>query len=256
MASEMTGRVAPGFPGQGMFARVGKLFSILAAKPYRRAFFATRTAAATEHEVILAFTSPKTVIDVGANKGQFSLAVRRMLPSAQIIAFEVLPDALATYRKNFAHDAAVRVEPVALSDRSGSTEFFVADRRDSSSLLNVGQAQTDIFGVSGTGRITVDTVRLDEQEDLASLSGPILLKIDVQGAELMVLEGATQSLKLVDHVYVECSYIELYEGQALLTDVVDFLGRQGFESCGAFNTHFDPVRGPIQSDCLFRRARA
>lgn len=256
MASEPTGKVVPGFPGQGMLARVGKLISILARNPYRRALFATNTAAATEHENILAFTSPRTVIDVGANKGQFSLVARRMLPSAQIIAFEVLPGALATYRKNFAHDAAVRIEPVALSDRSGSAEFFVADRQDSSSLLNVGKAQTDIFGVSGAGRIVVETVRLDEKEDLESVTGPILLKIDVQGAELMVLKGAVNALKLVDHVYVECSYTELYDGQALLLDVMDFLNRQGFQFCGAFNTHFDPIQGPIQSDCLFKRVSA
>ena len=256
MASESPAAVAPGVSGQRLLAKAGKLLSVVAQGGYRRALFTTGTVAATEHEAVLAFTAANTVIDVGANKGQFSLAARRMLPSARIIAFEVLPAALATYRKNFAGDDAVRIETVALSDRSGSAEFFVTDRQDCSSLLRPGKGQSDIYGVAAADRIVVETVRLDDHEDVSAFARPVLLKIDVQGAELMVLRGAIQALNAIEYVYVECSYTELYEGQALLSDVLDFMSEQGFRFCGALNTHFDARKGAVQSDCVFARVPA
>lgn len=84
------------------------------------------------------------------------------------------------------------------------------------------------------------------------LTRPTLLKIDVQGFELEVLKGAVEILPAIDAVYVEVSYIPLYQGQPLRDDIEHFLCSVGFECVGAFNDYSHKGER-IQSDLLFRR---
>ncbi|MFX8747328.1 FkbM family methyltransferase, partial [Acinetobacter baumannii] len=85
------------------------------------------------------------------------------------------------------------------------------------------------------------------------LATPALLKIDVQGGELDVLKGAESLLSSFAAIYVECSYVSLYEGQALASDVIAFLAERGFLIAGVFNQHEHWRIGPVQADFLFVR---
>ncbi|MDP1875921.1 FkbM family methyltransferase [Phenylobacterium sp.] len=207
-----------------------------------------------EHIPILTYCKPETVIDVGANRGQFALAARHALPKTRIIAFEPLPAAAEVFEANLGNDAGIDLHRLALSDKDGQARFHVAGRTDSSSLLALGKNQASVFGVSADHEIEVTTVRMDKVLRLDDAAAPILLKIDVQGAEHLVLEGAKQSLPAIAFVYVECSYISLYDDQALFSQIMGQMAAAGFELFGAFNTHFDPQLGPIQADVLFRKA--
>ena len=82
---------------------------------------------------------------------------------------------------------------------------------------------------------------------------PALLKIDVQGYELAVLAGCDSLLAAFAFVYVECSFVELYDGQALATDVVDFLSARGFALAGVYNLTYNRVGAAVQGDFLFSR---
>ena len=233
-----------------------KLARVLAAPSYARALLRTRTAAAVEHEALLRRLAPATVIDVGANKGQFALAARRALPDATLHAFEVLPGPLATLRRNFDGDASFTAHALALSDAAGEATFHVASREDSSSLLGVGAAQEAVFDVREASAIRVPTARLDGLGLVEACVAPVLLKLDVQGAELQVLRGAEAVLDRLSHIYAECSYVELYQGQALFPEVRAWLEARDFVFRSAFNTHHDPKLGPVQADMLFQRAPA
>ena len=101
-------------------------------------------------------------------------------------------------------------------------------------------------------QIEVQVTRLGDAIDLAGLPRPILLKIDVQGAELKVLEGI-DNWDLLDFIYVELSFVELYDRQALFEDVRAFLVGRGFALRGVFNQAFTDAFGPTQADCLFVR---
>jgi FkbM family methyltransferase len=212
-----------------------------------------RVAAATEHLEAIRLTSANTLIDAGANKGQFSLAFRHTRPDARIIAFEPLPEAADTYDMVFGRDARSGLQRAALGSAERTATFFVADRSDSSSLLRPGDGEERAFGVRAAGTINVPVKRLDSCIDLDSLEHPILLKVDVQGGELELFEGAN-SLEPVDYIYVELSFVELYEGQPLFQDVVDYLTRRGFTMIGFFNQVSTPEFGPTQVDVLFRSA--
>ena len=78
-----------------------------------------------------------------------------------------------------------------------------------------------------------------------------LLKIDVQGFEMEVLKGCNSMLDYFSWVYVECSFIELYEGQALANEVIDYLHTHGFKLAGIYNMSYDRSGIAIQADFLF-----
>lgn len=229
-----------------------KAMRLLARPAFVRALARNRVAAAAEHLEAIRLSRAETLIDIGANKGQFSLAFRSERPRARILAFEPLPDAADIYEQVIPPSPSATLHRVALADRSGEAEFFVTDRSDSSSLLKPGAGQFDAFRVRGRRSITVPVRRPDECLDLAALPRPVLVKIDVQGAELDVLRGWT-ALDQVDFVYVELSFVELYEGQPLASEVAAYLATRGFGLAGVFNQVATRRFGPTQADFLFRR---
>lgn len=211
-----------------------------------------RVAAATEHLSAIQVCKPNTLLDAGANKGQFSLAFRALRPSSEIIAFEPLPEAADTFERLFAGDQRTQLQRVALAAKEGVAEFHVADRADSSSLLQPGEGQERAFGVRRATTVQAQVRRLGDCVDFAALAHPIFLKVDVQGGELGVFEGCDQ-LAIIDYIYVELSFVELYIGQPLFEDVTAYLAGRGFKLVGVFNQVVTTEFGPTQVDVLFHR---
>ena len=227
------------------------------ARIARRRYYVTvlikhHVAATTEHLAAIRRCAPATLIDVGANKGQFSTAVRGLFPNAVIHAFEPLPEAGDAFEAVFADDDRVHLHRVAIGSARATMPFYVTDRADSSSLLRPGAGQMEAFGVAAASEIAVEVVPLSDEIDLTALPTPIMMKVDVQGAELDVLRGCTD-LSMIDHIYVELSFVELYEGQALFEDVRAYLEAHGFELSGVFHEVSTPRFGQTQADCLFTR---
>lgn len=204
-----------------------------------------------EHFDALRSLSPRTVIDVGANRGQFSLVAHYLFPTAQIYAFEPLESARRLYQSVVS--GPVNMHSVALGAEKGSAKFFVASRADSSSLLAPGKGQETAYGVALSSTTTVRVERLEDVIDPEALVGPVLLKLDVQGAELQVLQGAAKLLPLVDTIYCEVSFLELYERQPTAGAIVSSLDRHGFALRGVFNLSVTKQFGPTQADFLFSR---
>lgn len=229
-----------------------KRVHLLSRPDFLNAAVRHRVAAATEHLEAIRLTGANTLLDAGANKGQFSLAFRHMRRDARIIAFEPLPEAASTYRQLFGNDPYVELVEVALGAVDGSSRFHVADRADSSSLLAPGDGQARAFGVHPTATIDVRVRRLDECVDVATLERPVLLKVDVQGGELGVFEGCAAGAAL-DFIYVELSFVELYERQPLFDEVYEYLVNRGYALAGVFNQVTTAAFGPTQVDVLFKR---
>jgi FkbM family methyltransferase len=236
----------------GITAKVLKGARLLRSPRFVSAALRHRVAAAVEHLVVIRETAAATLIDVGANKGQFSLAFRSLRPKARIIAFEPLPGEAASFERLFAGDDRVTLHRFAISDTAGRATFHVADRADSSSLLAPGAGQREAFGVGEAGTIEVEVRRLEDCLDPAGLPAPVLLKIDVQGAELQVLRGC-RVLDSVDFIYCELSFVDLYEGQPRAEELIVYLAGRGFGLAGVFNQVSTSRFGPTQADFLFKR---
>lgn len=237
-----------------MLRRCVKLWRILPHRALRRGLM-LGCAAGAEHMALLRLLQPATVVDVGANVGQFALAARHVLPQARILSFEPLERPAGVFGRVFAGDPLVRLFRVAAAAGAGPARMHVSARDDSSSLLPIGPEQVRQFpGTHAVGAEPVATARLDQLLHPHDLPGPALLKIDVQGGELETLRGAGALLAAFDHIYVEASFAALYQGQPLAGEVVEHLQAQGFVLAGTFNPVFRKDGTPVQADFLFRRA--
>ena len=127
-------------------------------------------------------------LDVGANCGFYSaLAARLVGPTGHVHAFEPTPAILALLRRNTADFTTVAVSPVALSDENGMAPFYVSDTvRVANSLLVAHAPQAG-------NAITVATRRLDDYCAEHAVT-PTVIKIDVEGAEAMVLRGGKSTI--------------------------------------------------------------
>jgi FkbM family methyltransferase len=210
-------------------------------------------AASVEHAAALGGNDFSTIVDVGANRGQFALFSRIAFPRARIISFEPLPAAIAVFRRVFNGCDGVVLHPVATGATKGRVEFHVASDDDSSSVLPIGSYQTKTFGTRQSAAIEVDVERLDEILAPSDIVAPALLKIDVQGYEKEVLQGCGRLIKQFDVVYVEASFVELYSNQVLVDELLNLLADAGFGLRGVFNQVQDMKGVPIQADFIFRR---
>ncbi|MDE2561272.1 MAG: FkbM family methyltransferase [Sphingomonadales bacterium] len=237
-----------------MLNKVCKAFIALTSSVARKGL-RHGVAPAIEHREAIALVKPAALVDVGANKGQFSIAVRSACPGARIIAFEPLDSEAARFNAVFGDDPLVELHRNAIAETEGTAEFHVADRADSSSLLEIDKGQADAFGVREASTVTVQLRPLSACVDFAALPRPVMLKIDVQGAELMVLRSIAD-WSAIDFVYVELSFVELYRGQPCAGEVIAFLRSRNFEPGGVFNQVSTGAFGPTQADFLFRPAAA
>lgn len=239
--------------GVSFRAKAKKALRLLARPRFASAALRHRVYAAVEHLEAIRLSAAATLVDVGANKGQFSLAFRALRPDAEIIAFEPLPEEADLFTRLFAHDSRVQLHRVALSNEEAVADLHVTGRRDSSSLLTPGQGQEAAFGVREEGTIRVPVTRLDRRYMRGDSPKPVMLKIDVQGAELRVLEGC-EDLGIFDFIYVELSFVELYSGQPLHEEVTAYLNARGFVLARLFNRTVTRAFGLTQADFLFERA--
>jgi FkbM family methyltransferase len=141
----------------------------------------------------------QTVYDVGANIGFFTILCSRLVgPQGKVYAFEPIPQNLATLRHNVALNdlANVTIVEQALSSSTGTAEMFVSPWSAFHSLNVEGATKQDNHGPQ-TGQITVRTVTLDEFVQGEGARVPDLVKIDVEGAELIVVAGMRETLRSV-----------------------------------------------------------
>jgi FkbM family methyltransferase len=209
-------------------------------------------AAAVEHRSVLQGLQCQTVVDIGANRGQFALVARNCFPEATIISFEPLPGPAAQFRAVFAGDPRVTLHQAAVGPQCGQAMIHISRRDDSSSLLPITSMQDTLF--PGTAEIATETVRvapLNEFVSEADVGPQALLKLDVQGYELMALKGCETLIDRFAFVYVECSFVELYEGQALANEVIGYLHARPWGLQGIYNVRYSAAGRAIQADFLF-----
>jgi FkbM family methyltransferase len=233
-----------------------KALRLLRNSDFRRGLF-QGVGASLEHERVLARLDARTVVDVGANLGQFSLLALSLYPQAKIFAFEPQAKPAAAFTRLFAGVERVTLFSSAIGTRSGDISMHVSRQHDSSSLLPISNAMSKIFpGTEEIGTAKVPIAPLTQFLGPKDIVDPALLKIDVQGTELDVLRGSEGLLDTFRHIYVELSFVELYTGQARCHDVIQYLHSQKFQFVGVHNLHQDAAGQAIQADFLFRRADA
>lgn len=208
-----------------------------------------------EHHAV--FDRPfATVIDIGANRGQFALAARAF-GCGKVYSFEPLPNASNIFRKVFVNDPAVILHMAAIGEKAEIKSIHLSARDDSSSLLEIGDAQSSFFpGTHEVGTAEVAVGTLEQFVHGEEIVRPALLKLDVQGFEFQALKGCQSLIDKFEVIYCECSFIELYKDQKLADEVILYLGSLGFGLTGIYNPYYDRAGHCIQADLLFKRLRS
>lgn len=173
----------------------------------------------------------RTVVDVGANRGDVTRALHFLFPKATIFAFEPIKDE-AEKIKNL-HSPKVVVENLALANKTAQATLYRYSFSPSSSLLPVSSGYKKKFkGVATSKKVNVQVITLDDYFKNKKVEGDVFLKIDTQGTEKQVLEGAQRFLSKVSVVHIEIPIEELYQKQNSFDEVYDFLTKKGFEYKG------------------------
>jgi len=179
--------------------------------------------------------SPRGIVHVGANDSH-EFKYYRDSGAAIAVYVEPLPEVFEKLRLNLKGTPGHHAVHALLADTDGrEVDFHVASNRgQSSSMFPLGRHRTLFPDIAYVDTIRMRTPTLDSLLAEAPFAGHRFdfLAIDVQGAELQVLQGAAQSLPAIDFVYVEASETPLYEGACTLDEIVAHLARFGLRLDG------------------------
>ena len=193
------------------------------------------------------------IFDIGANRGQSLRRFRTRFPAAEIYAFEPHPEIFKELRSKFSDLEKVEVFPLAMADRPGSMSFNLNRMDMNHSLLSQAEDSQKWASIDHIATIDVDCSTVDLFCAERKIERVDLLKIDAEGADLQVLEGAEGMIgnRRIGCIYVELLYVEIFSGQPFYFDVARFLFDHGYSLFDFYQNRFDSDGRLISSNGLF-----
>jgi FkbM family methyltransferase len=202
--------------------------------------------------------NPAHIFDVGAYRGEFAKMCREIWPDAKLTCFEVLPHRVKELRAWSATDGNAEIIECLLGAEARTGVAFHEDETASSVLPD------NVHKVKPTRSYPMRTV---DEVVAAGTPRPALLKLDVQGYEYEVLNGAKKTLRHVEAILAEVNLLDIYKGAHLLDDLVGFLREHGFvayDICGFWRRPLDaalfqadfifvPIDSPLRADKRWSR---
>jgi FkbM family methyltransferase len=204
--------------------------------------------------LLLAHAGVEDLVDIGANTGQWATEVRRGGHGGRIWSFEPAAAQFGACRKAAAQDPAWSVKRCAIGAKAGTMTLRVSENSLYSSFLPVLRRGTDAKPVAA--QVAAEEVPVRTLDAItASLAGPPGVKIDVQGFEGQVLDGAAESASRMVYLEMELSLVPVYEGEPLYREMLDRITGLGFRLAMVEPVWPDIATGEaLQFNGLFLRA--
>jgi FkbM family methyltransferase len=206
---------------------------------------------------ILSLLSIDVVFDVGANSGQFGREIRDHGYKSKIVSFEPLSSARTALLRSARSDSNWVVHPqAAIGAEDGFVDINVSGNSVSSSVLPMLDSHSDAAVDSKyIGLESVPMQKMDSVADRYLLDKKnLFIKIDTQGYEWQVLDGARITLQKAKGVLCELSLTPLYDGQYLWLDLISRLESEGFTLWAMQKGFTDSRTGrTLQLDAIFIR---
>ncbi len=172
----------------------------------------------------------QTIIDVGANEGQFIKYINTILLNKKIYAFEPIKACYDQLVKN-TQSLNIKIFNCGLSDQNGTAEINISNNLVSSSMLEMDNLHIQNYPESHY--ITKQSIQLKRLDDVIDqIQKNILLKIDVQGYENKVIAGGTNIITASKVILIESCFQTLYKGQWLFDDIYKHFVSKGFKFMG------------------------
>ena len=197
------------------------------------------------------------IFDVGANAGQFGVLLREIGFDGKIISFEPLSDAREILLNISKNDPLWQIAlQTAIGEENGEIEIQIAGNSQSSSVLDMldthvrAAPDSKYIGKEKVALRTLDSIAPDYM-DSNSIS---FIKIDTQGYETQVMNGAKKLMSQIVGLQVEISLVPLYKGQCLFDEMLKKLKDDGFDLWSISTVFFDPNTAQLlQVDATFFR---
>ena len=200
---------------------------------------------------------PKVIFDVGANKGLTIDLFKQYFRNSKIYAFEAIPELGAELEKKYLDNSEIIIVPNALDKEQGTRAFNQTVISGNSSFFDISSQQKQSINHSNVTqidkKIEVQCITLDDYTQENSIEQIDFMKMDIQGAETLALEGANQILNagLISAIYVEVMFAKVYENQSFYHDISSFLLDKGYWFYDFFSSSHQSDGSLIHSNALF-----
>lgn len=196
------------------------------------------------------------LLDVGANQGQYATTMRKLGFTGKIVSFEPLSTVFAKLKEHARDDPNWKAVNLALGSGNETATLNIANKSQASSIremLPELKKMTPHMAYAGTEEIKVRT--LDSiLHHYVNEEDTIYLKIDTQGYEKNVIDGALDSMSKIVGIQMELSLVELYSGEILFADMIHFMQKYGYVIMSLEPGFFDKSTGQLlQTDVVFFR---
>lgn len=194
------------------------------------------------------------ILDIGANTGQYAMEIRNHGYKGEIVSFEPLSGAYKQLEKEAQNDPLWITRNMAIGNEDGDISINISKNSQSSSILEM--LPSHLQSAPESVYINTEQVFIKKLDsifyDFYKEGDYILLKIDTQGYEKNVIDGAEISLSKITGIKLEMSLMPLYKGEMLFWDMVKYIENKGFKLYSLENTYSDPKSGQLlQVDGIF-----
>ncbi len=195
-----------------------------------------------------------TIVDVGAFKGEISRKMYNLFNPNRLIALEASPYHIKDLQDRVSDIANISVFNFAVTDKIGVVQFNINESEETNSIFDFNQTELKIKEPLKTVEsISVNTITLDELCVDRNIKKIDFIKLDIQGAELSALKGASQLLERGDISFILCEveFMPIYKDQPLCHDIFSYLSNYNYSLFRFYNFHFSQSGQLLWADALF-----
>lgn len=233
-----------------------KIFSLLGFEVIQKKYIVSPPDAFEDQKKIFSDQDAVIIFDVGAHHGQTALTYNKLFSNPQIFSFEPFGESYATLSNTVKDFGNIKTFNTALSNITGEVDFHSNQSSATNSILPTHQEGAAIWDANlldTVKKIKVPVTTVDEFIIAQTISHVDILKIDTQGTEYLVIEGALNSIKAdkIKLIYMEILTLPTYENQKKFDEILFLLRTNGFELYNIYNTSHTKNGMLRQVDAIF-----
>jgi FkbM family methyltransferase len=171
---------------------------------------------------LINYSNPKRLLDIGAHVGDFTNNIVRLAPNCDAIMVEANPNC-----EQYLQQSKFGYDMVALSDKQGKAELFVEKANAIGTGTSLYKENTDWYADGKFEKVEVELDTLDNRKYFGD-EVIDLIKMDVQGAELDILNGGRKTITRAKYVLIETSLVVYNQGAPMIDAIVPKMKEYGF----------------------------